>query len=486
MGLISVSTLFNLDGYSRVPAIVACVVIGSSLLFPSGFARLSPFAWKAYAVGIIPLMMIDVMARETVPALLNLNTWLIIYRALNHDKRREEMQLVLLCLFLQVMTGILTASLIFGIQLLLFSAFAICFLVIGAMLEMKIEGDYSKIDRKKHWTFGMVVRTLKDSISGRNVFLGVSMFSALMSLTALVFMVIPRVDVENKVSLFELDSDQSLSGFSDNIALGEVTDIKKDNSVALRVDVSTNAMIPVTPYWRMLSLDSYDNGRFSLSLSLSGLRSDTIASPYNTARHWPERQFSQVPSSKNRNRWTFYVEPGISKFLPIPGSFAQMTFEDLNKLHVGPEMHYFSLKAPSSKMVSFQLEAVDERGEIEEVFPNQLNFSLPSDDFSSERRLNYPFTLLELPREKAARDVFVKLANEILDGGSLSPREFARQATVYLGDQHSYSMSSNLAASALVADLAYHPLVFSTTKPLFFLLPHSFVPPNYTLTCGSK
>lgn len=451
MGLVSVSTLFNLDGYPLLPAGIACTAMIVSLLWPSGFAKLPPIVWKVYTVGIIPLMAIDMLARDTVPALLNLNTWLIIYRALNHESRREEMQLVLLCLFLQVMTGILTASVIFGLQLMVFSALAICFLVIGAMLEMKIEGDYAKLRDRREWSFAMVVETLSLALTGRNIFLGIGMFSALLSLTALVFIVIPRVDVENKVSLFELKSEKSYSGFSEDIALGDVTDIKNDNSVALRVDVSSKGQLPVVPYWRMLSLDSYDDGRFRLSPNVAAMSNDSVMSPNNTLRHWPDRTFSQVPSSEDRDRWTFYVEPGLSKYLPLPGSFSQMTFEDLSKLLVGPEMHYFSLKAPSSKMVSYQIEGVLTGGDVVETSSSRLMEELSSRQESTMRQ-SYPQTLLELPREKEARGVFRRLAKKIKGGEELSPREFASRAAVFLADEHSYSMSSALPGSALVAD----------------------------------
>ena len=344
IGLVSVSTLFNLDGYSPFSAIVACVVIGASLLWPSGFAKLPPMVWKIYAVGIIPLMMIDIMARETVPALLNLNTWLIIYRALNQDNRREEMQLVLLCLFLQVMTGILTASLLFGFQLLVFSALAISFLVIGVMLEAKIEGDYSLLKKRRMWTGEVIVDTLKTAFLGRNLFLSFGMFSALLGFAALVFTVIPRIDVENKVSLFELESTKSLSGFSENVSLGEITDIQKDNSVALRVDVSDDTMVPVMPYWRMLALDSYDRGSFVLSDGFKTILKPIVASPFNAARYWPGTTFSQVPSGGTRSRWTFYLEPGLSKFLPLPGEFRQFTYGELNTLLIQREIELFFVR----------------------------------------------------------------------------------------------------------------------------------------------
>ncbi|EDY81062.1 Transglutaminase-like superfamily protein [Verrucomicrobiia bacterium DG1235] len=429
-----------------MPAIVATSVVVLALLKPSWIARVPQIVWKGYAIAIIPLVLADVLAKDTIPALLDLNTWLILFRCLNHSKRREEMQLALLCLFLIIMTGILTATLVFGFQLLAFAGVAVAYLVINTSIESKAEGDYEYLEslRKSHTP--KIFPALKSIASTRFAFLGVAMFASMICLASIVFIAIPRIDIEDKVSLFNMKSKQSLSGFSDTIQLGEVTNIKNDESVALRVDVPENAIVPLTPYWRMLALDEYDSGSFKLSKNLSDLQNSPLASPYHSVRYWPDRRFAQAPSDLDRDRWTFFLEPEVSRYLPILGTFKHMTVASLTDLSIGPHMHSIAMKEVNTKMISYQVEAVNLGGTVPDVSANSYPKFL-TESFSESQRGNsvsYPESLLSLPSEKGAANVFRRVALQIMADRELSPLEFSRDAMRYLWKDHSYSMSVGL------------------------------------------
>lgn len=446
MGLICITTLFNISGHSKVPAIIACTVVAVALVRPALIARVPQIVWKSYAVAIIPLVLIDVLAKDTIPALLHLNTWLILFRCLNHNKRREEMQLALLCLFLIIMTGILTATLVFGFQLLLFSAVAIAYLVVNTSIETKAEGNYAYLEELRNNTTPDLVKALRSVFSTRIVLLGTGMFAALVFFASVVFIAIPRIDIEDKVSLFVMKPKQTLSGFSDTVQLGEVTDIKNDDSVALRVDVPEDAEVPVTPYWRMLALDEYENGAFKLSRNLSELQKSPLASPYHSIRYWPDRRFAQTPSQLTRDRWTFFLEPEVSRYLPIPGTFRHMTVSNLADLSIGPHMHSVSLKEINSKMISYQLEDVDLVGTVPDVpansYPKFLAEAYRGGDGVVSPR--YPETLLDLPDDPGAERTFREAAAEISQDKILEPLEFSRRAMRYLWDRHNYSMQVSL------------------------------------------
>ena len=130
MAMVSVSSLFNLGSHTKVPGAVCFAVLAICVAFPKIYSSVPQIIWKLFAFSIVPMVSMDVLASETIPALLNLNTWLVLYRGLNHQKRREEMQLVLLCLFLLVMVGMLTTSIVFGVQLLLYTGLALAFLTL--------------------------------------------------------------------------------------------------------------------------------------------------------------------------------------------------------------------------------------------------------------------------------------------------------------------------------------------------------------------
>ncbi len=447
MALISVGALYNLKTHNWIPASVTVAAITLCVLLPKLYANAPAALWKIFAFSIVPLVSIDIFAKETVPALLNLNTWLILYRSLNHQKRREEMQLVLLCLFLLVMTGMLTASILFGLQLLVFAGLAISFLSIGTILDSKSAGASESIDPSDAWKEHSGWLNLAGSMRYRNVVIGSAMFSVLIGIAGFSFLFIPRVDVENKVNLFNMKGAASQTGFSESVQLGEVTSIKNDTRVALRVDVAGERVVPAMPYWRMLALDAYSNGGFSISPSLKEMLDDEDSTPYRAVRYWKDRWFADAPSrDQTRDRWTFFVEPGVSKFLPIVGSFKQFTYTNLNDVRIAPQMHAFALKETPSKMVSYQLEDVDFSARVPDVPAERMR------DLSVRRVTNrvdsdspeYPKTLLELPADEASRAYLSAVAREITGGAPINALEFATRAANYLSRTHSYSMNITL------------------------------------------
>jgi len=446
MGLVCITTLFNISGHNQIPAIVASSVVVLALIKPNWIARVPQLFWKIYAVAIIPLVLIDVLAKDTIPALLHLNTWLILFRCLNHNKRREEMQLALLCLFLIIMTGILTATLVFGFQLLAFAAVAIAYLVVNTSIEAKAEGDYELIENLRKQSEFNFLSSIKSVLSTRFLFLGVSLFASIVFMASVVFIAIPRIDIEDKVSLFKLNSKQTLSGFSDKVRLGEVTDIKNDETVALRVDVPEDANVPLIPYWRMLALDEYKDGAFQLSDNLSELQKSPLASPYHAIRYWPDRRFAQSPSDHHRDRWTFFLEPEVSKYLPTIGTFKHMTVGSLTDISIDPHMHSIAQKEINTKMISYQIEGVDLVGTVPDVpansYPKFLTETLAGEKLKPA--VEYPETLLSLPEEETAAKVFRRAAMEISGEQSLDSLGFARAALRHLWDRHSYSMSVSL------------------------------------------
>jgi len=455
MGLVCVTTLFNVSGHGHMPAMVCCVVISFALLRPGLFARVPPWAWKGYAIAIIPLVMVNVVQKDTIPALLDLNTWLILYRCLNHTRRREEMQLALLCLFLIIMAGILTATLAFGLQLLIFSAIAVSYLVVNTVIETKAGGDYGLIEKMQRDKAPDIGRAASAVLGLRLFVLGVALFGSLLFVATVVFVGIPRVSIEDKISLFSLKPKETLSGFSDMVKLGEVTDIKNDDTVALRVDVPDEAAILLMPYWRMLALDEYEEGSFRLSNDLIELQKSSLSSPYHSIRYWPERRFAQAPSDVYQDRWRFFLEPEVSRYLPLPGTFRHMTVANLSDLSIGPHAHSVATKELGSRLVSYELEGVDLKSTVPDVRPNAHPRFLSGGAAlgrNSDGALRYPETLLALPQEEAAAKVFRDAALEIMAGQELPPLDFARRLNTYLWRKHGYSMQVSLSTNGALED----------------------------------
>jgi hypothetical protein len=127
---------------------------------------------------------------------------------------------------------------------------------------------------------------------------------------SVLFIAMPRFQIENSLSFLQLKNKRSLSGFSDTVKLGDVTDIAQDRSVALRVELSDTARVPMQPYWRVVALDEYRDGAFLASRGQ--LRHD---------RRLPEtRDLVGSRVETGGPMWTFTYEAGErSRYLPLPG-----------------------------------------------------------------------------------------------------------------------------------------------------------------------
>ena len=81
------------------------------------------------------------LSPDTLPVLIRLAVLLVFYRSVSYRRKREDLQLIVLGMFLIVVAGVLTVALGFAFLLLLFTAFALGFLfVINLIAASEIGG----------------------------------------------------------------------------------------------------------------------------------------------------------------------------------------------------------------------------------------------------------------------------------------------------------------------------------------------------------
>ncbi len=244
---------------------------------------------------------------------------LLAYRALEYRTRRQDLQLVLLALFVVVMTGVLTMELSFAVQIVLFTPVAMFVLFLVNLSETADRGEEEippKVWQGFRWrTFLTRLRRVLDhrllAFSGA-LFIGMAVSAGLL------FVALPRFELGQALPFLRMQAQQSLSGFSETVEFGEVVDIIQNNSVALRVDVS-GARPAEVPYWRLLALDQYTGSGFRLSDSAR-----------NADRSLSDYRFGPLGGSGRSQEtavWTVYLEGGISRYLPVPGKFEEMRFQ---------------------------------------------------------------------------------------------------------------------------------------------------------------
>ncbi len=129
--LLSIATVFYLDIGSEAMAAVAFAGVLVALARPALPARVPPWAHRLAFPAIVAFFAADLWhSGELLPAVVRLDLLLLLYRGVSHRARRDDLQIVVLGLFLIVVAGVLTVSLLFAAQILVFTACALGFLMV--------------------------------------------------------------------------------------------------------------------------------------------------------------------------------------------------------------------------------------------------------------------------------------------------------------------------------------------------------------------
>ncbi len=376
---------------------------------------------------------------ELLPAVIRLDLLLLLYRAMVYRQRRDDLQVVVLGLFLVIVAGVLTVALGFALHLLVYTVSALLLLLVLTLLDSagagsdaaaapvaaKTGGPMPAAERTPSWAMHVSWRRLARRVftvaDWRVIALSATLFAGLVAGSALLFLIIPRFQLDNGMFMDRFITKKAKTGFTDTIRFGDVTQIQQDTSIALHVDVSDPGQIPNAPYWRMLVLDDYADGTFRMSPAL------------RVSRFMPPRTGVVVdgsaPLRRNRPTWTFYLEPGLSRYLPLLGYFRQLRFSEAQTYERGPGIGLLALRKDPVTMTAYQVEGFE--------------LSVPVRD-SSER-----FFSQERPGGRggitsADQETLKRLAGEAAGAGQLGAVEFARRLETWLRERHAYSLSPKI------------------------------------------
>jgi protein-glutamine gamma-glutamyltransferase len=387
--------------------------------------------------------------REPLPAMIRLAMMLVLYRAVTPRKRRDDLQLILLGLFLVVVAGVLSVSLAFAVQIVVFTGCALLFLMVINLIDSAETGQVAAemtVAAPPAWMrieTGRLARHLHEATDWRVAMLGCGLFGGVVTLSALLFFALPRFEIGNSFFLDNLISRQSKTGFSENVRFGDVTDIQQDTSVAMRVEVSDPRVIPAEPYWRMLVLDEYKDGLFSVSPALS-----------DQVRQQRRKAARVAGSSKIRAGdavWTFYLEPGTTRYLPLLGSFYQVQFNGGPQDYaINDELRMFRLEKTPAKMFAYRVEGMRHEPALHaiEVIQNRDPQPLHRDmieDYENRERPPQPMPdFLSINLEEAQRAKVAGWATA-LGVAAGDTQAFARAACDWLTSLHAYSLQMQIA-----------------------------------------
>lgn len=394
---------------SRIPKWV------HTLAFP---VSLSVFAFDLYTF------------QQLLPSLIRLAILLLCYRVSTYRKRRDDLQLVLLGMFLVVVTGVLTVSLGFAVQIIAFTALALGLLFSRTLVEAA-EGESKEAaatDLGGAWThvdWPALGRKLYSVLDWRFWLFSLVLFSGLVGLSALLFLAIPRFQLESSLFLDRWMNKKSVSGFTDTLRFGEVSDIQKDESVAVFVDVTDPAALPAEMYWRMIVLDEYRDGAFRMSNELKRLE---MSVEFTRAQVDTFGSGTDAPAAQ----WTFYVQPGVSRYLPLLGGFRQLRFTEPQTFRRADRLGLIVLSRDPATMKAYRVSNMGTGNVFHEPRPTRM----------AAARVELPAPYTELNVDAADAKRWMGAVREITGDRELDASAFAREAVRWLQARHPYALSN--------------------------------------------
>lgn len=444
LAVLSAWTVLFLDIEATAWVIAVTLAGCAVVIWPTLPTRLPAVTHRFAVPVIVAFFAYDLYThRQPLPSMVKLELMLLLYRVITYRKRRDDLQLILLGLFLVIVTGVLTVSPLFAVQILAFTACALAFLLLTTLADSALPVGGGKIAelggpaQPPGWAVEVKWRELLSRVRAatdwRVIVLGALLFVGVVATSGVLFMAIPRFEIGNNLFLDRLIQKKTKTGFSDNIRFGEVTSIQEDTGIAMTVDVSDPSLIPGVPYWRMVVLDEYREGGFKMSMELAG----------ELARRRLDRRTRVLGDAAYRGRqdevWRFYYEPGVSRFLPLGGEFFDLTFSRPVPLDFSPTLRMAALTTEPVDLLGFQVRGLD------------FNAVLPDPEFADRdqgrvvptRRMP-DYRRMQVEAKESLK--VVQMVSEFTGNDVLSAEEFAQKACDWLWKHHTYSMESRLGA----------------------------------------
>ncbi len=445
LALVSLWTVFFLDVEALSLVAIAGSVIIAALVWPQLPARVPPLVWRLAVPAIIAIMAADFYTSpDTLPVLIRLAILLVLYRAASYRRKREDLQLIVLGLFLIVVAGVLTVSLGFAFLLLLFTACALGFLFVITLIDMTertaVALTYQEMSQCPPWAragWRRLFSRLRQVTDWRLLGFAGGLFVLVVGFSALLFVIIPRFEVATGFFLDKYITRKSRTGFTDSVKFGDVSELIRDESVAMRVDLTDATGLRELPYWRLVVLDEYTPEGFKVSAGLKGelLRGQRVTQSVRG------RSLGRTPNAVG-GTWTLYVEPGVSRFIPLPGSYGLLRLREPAPLQTSAGNRLAALRSEPMAMSAFQLEEVELTPTVTDArFPQLLEAARENPPPENEQFRYDPRVSLRGPAGPANRSVLERVLREITGDAPLPAGEFARRATDWLQRRHAYALA---------------------------------------------
>lgn len=196
---------------------------------------------------------------EIITGLLDFLIYTQILKLLGSKSSRDVMQIYLLSFFQFLAGTVLTVSFSYGVVFLFYIAVAIWAVMVYSMnkeaVDQKSPSDYNSPGSQDP-------KVVTPLFLSTTFILSFCIFI----IAALIFVSVPRVKSGFFAGSF-LNQRELRSGFSEEVTLGRVGEIKLDDSAVMRVHILNPAevSVPIPIYWRGIALDHFDGTKWKSS-----------------------------------------------------------------------------------------------------------------------------------------------------------------------------------------------------------------------------
>ena len=417
----------------------------------------SAFVWPAWP-GHIPVwirrwslilgataLLAEILAThfDVLSGLVLMISLLTLSRGLQYRRLREDWQLILLCLFIIVLSGVLTLDLLFGLQILLFTVVTMAMLFVMNLLQ-RDAGRALTRDDWAHFRWRHFASRVWQAVDLRQVLQAAALFTGLVLVGTVIFVAMPRYQFEQS---FSFASVKGVAGFRGDIQYNEKWSIDPDDTIAFRVDAPPDFKLTSTPYWRMIILDDYrDNG---FKQTTAGQK----PSEFRRLVHYPEPDSKALRPHRTDTApiagvWKFYLEGNVSEYLPILGTFDNLTFSSTQSFLPREDTQVYRIEQTSPKVLGYEIENMA----MDDVMPATASDTAPNltlavvDVMRTQKAgLRYPYTYFSLPENSDDRAILDDLVKKIKGSQTnLSVNDFINATVDYLRRNHPPSMSADL------------------------------------------
>jgi len=217
IALLAVWALFGLDTGGEALLILVVLGLLASIIRPALPGRIPERAWR----WSIPLLVVFIVAdfaihgAQFLPPMLRMVGLLLLYRAFQYRRSREDLQLVLLALFILVLKGVLTVSLLFAFQMLVFTPLTMGLLFLVNLLETT-RGRLLCRQDWQHFRWPLYLRRLAQGMDFRLIAFSSMLFVCLALVSSLIFVLMPRFRMDQTLGFLQMEGSGKI-GFSDTI-----------------------------------------------------------------------------------------------------------------------------------------------------------------------------------------------------------------------------------------------------------------------------